>query len=63
MFELLPVTAFLFFLACAAWVVAISVLAVSRPHQLQQYSVRDLFVFSTVAAVTVAMAVRFFAVK
>jgi hypothetical protein len=63
MFELLLVTAFLLLLACAAWVVVTAIVAVARLHQLSKYSVRDLFVFSTVVAVTVAMATALFGDK
>jgi hypothetical protein len=63
MFELLLVTAFLFFLACAAWLVVTAIMAIARSHQLQQYGVRGLFVFSTVAALTVAMAAKLFSDK
>jgi hypothetical protein len=63
MFELLLLAAFLFFLACAAWVVSIAVSAVFRTNKLWHYGVRDLFVFSAVTALTMAMAVSLYGEK
>lgn len=56
MFELFLISALLLLVACVAWVVSISLYAVSHILKPWRYSVRDLLVFLTVVALTAAMA-------
>ncbi|MEX0614046.1 MAG: hypothetical protein WD738_12435 [Pirellulales bacterium] len=46
----------MFFMACAAWLAAIVLSGVLRGNRIWPYSVRGLFLFVTVAVLTMAMA-------
>jgi hypothetical protein len=49
-----------FFIACVAWIAATAIFAVRRINRPWQYSIRHLFVFVTIVALTTAMATAFF---
>jgi hypothetical protein len=60
LFDLQFLSAFLFLLACAAWLVSITALIVVRAPRLERHRVRDMLVFMTVAALTTAIAATLF---
>jgi hypothetical protein len=54
---LLLFTASLFFTACLSWLVSVCALAIVQVHKRRQFSARNLMIFMTIAALTMAMAV------